>query len=78
MSKVNTRHMPKQGMKMQVSLHTHNRHPLRIRYVAGVPLFFAVPLHFRLPQYPKYYTFKDFCREAAEELLMMAGLGEEE
>ena len=34
--------------------------------------------HFRLPQYSKYYTFKDFCREAAEELLMMAGLGEEE
>ena len=33
--------------------------------------------HFRLPQYSKYYTFKDFCREAAEELLMMAGLGEE-
>ena len=34
--------------------------------------------HFRLPQYSKYYTFKDCCREAAEELLMMAGLGEEE
>ena len=34
--------------------------------------------HFRLPQYSKYYTFKDFCREAAEELLMMAGLGERE
>ena len=70
--------MPKQGMKMQLSLHAHNRHRLRICYVAGVPLFFAVPLHFRLPQYPKYYTFKDFCREAAEELLMMADLGEEE
>ena len=70
--------MPKQGMKMQLSLHAHNRHRLRICYVAGVPLFFAVPLHFRLPQYSKYYTFKDFCREAAEELLMMAGLGEEE
>ena len=70
--------MPKQGMKMQVSLHAQNRHPLRIRYVAGVPLFFAVPLHYRQPQYSKYYTFKDFCREAAEELLMMAGLGEEE
>ena len=70
--------MPKQGMKMQLSLHAHNRHRLRICYVAGVPLFFAVPLHFRLPQYPKYYTFKDFCREAAEELLMMAGPGEEE
>ena len=34
--------------------------------------------HFRLPQYSKYYTFRDFCREAAEELLMIAGLGEEE
>ena len=34
--------------------------------------------NFRLPQYSKHYTFKDFCREAAEELLMMAGLGEEE
>ena len=70
--------MPKQSMKMQVSLHAQNRHSLRIRYVAGVPLFFAIPLHYRLPQYSKYYTFKDFCREAAEELLMMAGLVEEE
>ena len=34
--------------------------------------------HFRQPQYTRYYTFRDFCREAAEELLMMAGLGEEE
>ena len=58
MSKVNARHMPKQGMKMQVSLHTHNRHPLRIRYVSGVPLFFAVPLHFRQPHCTQYYTFK--------------------
>ena len=33
---------------------------------------------FRQPEYTRYYTFKDFCREAAEELLMMAGLGEEE
>ena len=33
---------------------------------------------FRQPQYTKYYTFMDFCREAAEELLMMAGLVEEE
>ena len=70
--------MPKQGMKMQVSLHAQNRHSLRIRYVAGVPLFFAVPLHFRLPQYSKYYTFKYFCREAAEELLFVAGFIEEE
>ena len=65
-------------MKMQVSLHTQKRHSLRIRYVAGVPLFFAVPLHFRLPHYTKYYTFGDFCREAAEELLLIAGLIEEE
>ena len=33
---------------------------------------------FRQPQLSTFYTFKDFCREAAEELLMMAGLGEEE
>ena len=33
--------------------------------------------HFRLPQYTRFYTFRDFCREAAEELLMMAGLVEE-
>ena len=32
---------------------------------------------FRQPQLSTFYTFKDFCREAAEELLMMAGLGEE-
>ena len=70
--------MPKQSMKMQVSLHAQNRHSLRIRYVAGVPLFFAIPLHYRLPQYSKYYTFKDFCREAAEELLFVAGFIEED
>lgn len=34
--------------------------------------------HFRLPHYTRYYTFKDFCREAAEELLLIAGLIEEE
>jgi len=34
--------------------------------------------HFRLPHYTRYYTFKDFCREAAEELLMVVGLIEEE
>ena len=33
---------------------------------------------FRHPQLSTFYTFRDFCREAAEELLMMAGLGEEE
>ena len=33
---------------------------------------------FRQPQLSTFYTFKDFCREAAEELLMMAGLGEED
>ena len=33
--------------------------------------------HFRLPQYTRFYTFRDFCREAAEELLMVAGLVEE-
>ena len=33
---------------------------------------------FRMPEYTRFYTFKDFCREAAEELLMMAGLVEEE
>ena len=33
---------------------------------------------FRQPQLSTFYTFKDFCREAAEELRMMAGLGEEE
>ena len=34
--------------------------------------------HFRLPHYTKYYTFKDFCREAAEELLLIDSLLEEE
>jgi len=34
--------------------------------------------NFRLPHYTRYYTFKDFCREAAEELLLIAGLIEEE
>lgn len=34
--------------------------------------------HFRQPQYTRYYTFRDFCREAAEELLLIAGLVEEE
>ena len=33
--------------------------------------------HFRLPHYTQYYTFKDFCREAAEELLLIDGLLEE-
>ena len=32
---------------------------------------------FRQPQYTRFYTFRDFCREAAEELLMVAGLVEE-
>lgn len=31
---------------------------------------------FRQPQLSTFYTFKDFCREAAEELLMLDGLGE--
>jgi hypothetical protein len=34
--------------------------------------------HFRMPHCTRYYTFRDFCREAAEELLMIAGLVEEE
>ena len=34
--------------------------------------------HFRLPQYSKYYTFRDFCREAAEELLLVVSLLENE
>ena len=34
--------------------------------------------HFRQPHYTKYYTFKDFCREAAEELLLIDSLLEEE
>lgn len=32
---------------------------------------------FRHPQLSTFYTFKDFCREAAEELRMIAGLVEE-
>ena len=32
---------------------------------------------FRHPEYTKHYAFKDFCREAGEELLMVAGLVEE-
>ena len=32
---------------------------------------------FRQPQYTRFYTFKDFCREAAEELLMVVSLLEE-
>ena len=32
---------------------------------------------FRQPQFTRFYTFRDFCREAAEELLMVAGLVEE-
>ncbi len=34
--------------------------------------------HFRLPHCTKYYTFGDFCREASEELLMVASLLEED
>ncbi len=34
--------------------------------------------HFRQPHCTQYYTFRDFCREASEELLMIAGLVEEE
>ena len=33
---------------------------------------------FRQPEYTRFYTFKDFCREAAEELLMVVSLLEEE
>jgi hypothetical protein len=33
---------------------------------------------FRQPQYTRFYTFKDFCREAAEELLFVAGFIEED
>ena len=33
---------------------------------------------FRQPQYTRYYTFKDFCREAAEELLLVVSLLENE
>ena len=32
---------------------------------------------FRQPQLSTFYTFKDFCRESAEELRMIAGLVEE-
>ena len=32
---------------------------------------------FRQPQLSTFYTFKDFCREASEELRMIAGLVEE-
>ena len=35
-------------------------------------------LNFRHPEYTRFYTFKDFCREAAEELMMVVGLVEEE
>ena len=34
--------------------------------------------HFRLPHCTQYYTFRDFCREAAEELLLIDSLLEEE
>ena len=34
-------------------------------------------LNFRQPRYTRFYTFRDFCREAAEELLMVVGLVEE-
>ena len=33
---------------------------------------------FRHPQLSTFYTFKDFCREASEELLLIAGLVEED
>ena len=33
---------------------------------------------FNRPQYTKDFTFQDFCREAAEELYLVAGLIEEE
>ena len=33
---------------------------------------------FRHPQLSTFYTFKDFCREASEELRMIAGLVEED
>ena len=33
---------------------------------------------FRQPGYTRYYMFRDFCREAAEELLLVAGLVKEE
>ena len=32
---------------------------------------------FNRPQYTESFTFQDFCREAAEELLAVAGLVEE-
>jgi hypothetical protein len=34
-------------------------------------------LTFRHPCYTRYYMFRDFCREAAEELLMVGGLVKE-
>ena len=33
---------------------------------------------FRQPQYTRFYTFRDFCREAAEELMMVVSLLENE
>lgn len=33
-------------------------------------------LNFRQPRYTRFYAFKDFCRDAAEELSMVAGLVE--
>ena len=30
--------------------------------------------HFHLPRYTRFYTFRDFCREAAEELLLVVSL----
>jgi hypothetical protein len=35
-------------------------------------------LNFRQPEYTRFYTFRDFCREAAEDLLFVAGFIEEE
>ena len=35
-------------------------------------------LNFRQPQYTRFYTFRDFCREAAEELLLVVSLLESE
>ena len=35
-------------------------------------------LNFRQPHYTRFYTFRDFCREAAEELMMVVGLVESE
>ena len=33
--------------------------------------------HFRQPQFTRFYTFRDFCREAAEELILISSLVEE-